>query len=268
MSKTRALNAFLIAGLAAAQLLSSAEPAASQRRVPRRGVPIAQDTGRGYFQVGYMGLDLGSLNQSLTGAGYPTLDEAFLTLGGGGLGSAGRFVIGGEGHALLGRRETTSDGARQISAGGGYGLFRIGYRAFSREGLDVIPLIGVGGGRLNLDILGRSAPVFDDVLTDPGRSSRLSSGMFLLDASVQASYRVRMPGRRRGDGGLLVGLQAGYTYAPGKTSWELDGINTVAGGPDFEIEGWSVRLSIGGWGRQEPEEEGPSRRVRERSRGR
>lgn len=273
MSGRREFRPLLVAGLTAVLLATFAVPALSQRRGPRQAAPrraasIPDETGRGYFQVGYMGLDLGPLNQSLLDAGYPTLDDSFLTLGGGGYGGVGRFVIGGEGHGLIGRHETTSDGTRRISAGGGYGLFRVGYRAFSWEGLDIVPLIGVGGGGLSLDILERSVPIFDDVLADPGRSSRLSTGMFLLDASVAASYRVQMPGQRRRErerGGLLLGLQVGYTFAPGRTSWKLDGINDVAGGPDFEIEGASIRLSIGGWGREEPDDDG-SRRPRSRRR--
>lgn len=118
------------------------------------GSPSAQEPadslgrGMGFFQVGYMGLDLGELNRSLNGAAYPSLDESFLTLGGTGYGFRGRFLIGGEGHAILGRSETTSDGSTRLSAGGGYGFFRVGYRAVAGPRLDVFPSIGIGGAGL------------------------------------------------------------------------------------------------------------------------
>ncbi len=92
----------------------------------------------------------------------------------------------------------------------------------------------------------RSTPTFEEVLENPARSSELSNGMFLLDGSVGANYRVRFTEDDGEEGGgLLVGLQVGYTFAPGGPSWELDGLNDVAGGPSFQIEGAYIRLSIG-----------------------
>lgn len=218
--------------------------------------PVPADesaAGRGFFQAGAIRLSIDELNADLTGSGLPGLSGDFYTLGGGGYGSRGRLLIGGEGHALLVGQETTTDGSRQISASGGLGLFRIGYLALSRRGLDVYPLLGIGGGGLNLKIIERSAPIFDDVLSDPDRSSSLSTGMFLLDAGLGLNYR--LPGRRtdRGQGGFLIGVQLGYSFAPGRTSWMLDDINNVAGGPAFQIEGGYLRISIGGWGRADPE---------------
>lgn len=218
---------------------------------------IDEEEGRGggYFQAGFMMLDVDELNASLIGAGYPGLDDSYLTLGGGGFGMTGRFLLGGEGHAVVGSAETTADGALEVRLGGGYGLFRVGYLAYSVEGLDVFPMIGVGGGGMNLSLLERSAPTFDDVLADPQRSSNLSTGTFLLDGSVAVFYRPSFaqtepdPEEEEDDrGGLLLGLQAGYTFAPGNSSWRLDAINTVAGGPDTKLQGFYVRLSIGGWG--------------------
>lgn len=237
--------------LALLLLTSLAQPAWAQRRGARdRGEPDREEiAGRGFFQAGYIGLDMDDLNASLVGAGYPSLDGTFLTLGGGGYGHHGRFLIGGEGHGLLGSEETTVGGARQLDPSGGYGLFRLGYMAFSRSGLDVFPVFGIGGGGMSLKISERSAPTFDDVLADPERSSTLSTGMFLLDLSLAVHYRVRVERSDEGDGGgLLLGLQTGYTFAPGDPSWDLDEINSVAGGPDLQIEGFYIRLSLGGWG--------------------
>jgi len=251
-------NLGLVAALTALLAITLAQPATAQRRTLQAGPEI----GRGFFQAGYMTLDLDELNSSLVGAGYPALDDSFLTLGGGGYGNRGRFLIGGEGHALLGNEETTVGGGRQISGGGGYGLFRLGYLAFTRNRLEVFPTLGLGAGGLNLDVLERSAPTFGDVLTDPARSSSLSTWMFILDASVSLNYRIvmqREPGE--GIGGLLLGVQGGYAFAPGSTSWDLDGINSVAGGPEFQIEGPYLRISIGGWGREAPDDR-PARRRR------
>lgn len=237
------------AAAALVALLLTPHPAASQAE------PAEERGGGGYFQAGYMMLDLDELNASLQAAGLPALDDGFVTIGGGGFGVvADRFLLGGEGHALMGSEETTPDGALQVSMGGGYGLFRLGYLAFSRAGFDVWPMIGLGGGGMNLQITERSAPTFEEVLANPLRSSSLSTGSFLLDVSVAAHYRILIedddpdPDDEDEIGGFLVGLQVGYTLAPGDPSWDLDVINGVAGGPDLRLQGLYVRGSIGGWG--------------------
>jgi hypothetical protein len=196
------------------------------------------------------------LDTALGAAGLPSLSRDYLTLGGAGYGTRGRFLIGGEGHALLGRKETTAGGARQLSADGGFGLFRVGYLALSVGALDVYPIFGIGGGGTSLKIAERSAPTFDDVLTDPERSATLSAAVFLLDVAAAANYRVTINQEEDGRvGGFLLGVQVGYTFAPAQSAWTLDGINDVAAGPDFRIQGPYVRLSIGGWGRESEQDE-------------
>lgn len=216
-----------------------------------QGEPTDIEAGRGFFQAGYMALDLGELNASLTAAGLPELDERVVSLGGAGFGVRGRLLIGGEGHALLGGDQTTADGSIEVGLSGGYGLFRLGYLLLGGEGfLDVYPMVGIGGGSMSVRITERSAPTFDDVLVDPQRSSTLSTSMFLLDIGLGADYRfvVSEDDDEEGEGGVLVGVHAGYTLAPGDTEWTLDGINNVAGGPAARVEGFYLRLSIGGWG--------------------
>ena len=213
----------------------------------------AGSSGRGFFQAGFLRLAVDDMNSALSGAGLPTLDRSTVTLGGGGYARRGRFVIGGEGHGLLSDDQPSPDGAVQVSLDGGYGLFKVGYLAYTESGLDVYPMVGIGGGGLSVSIVERSAPTFDEILVDPARSSRLSTGMFLMDLSVNADYRFTRYRREDGRaGGLLVGLQAGYLFAPGSTSWTLDDTNGVAGGPDLGIQGLYVRLSLGGWGGRGP----------------
>ena len=239
----------LVTALVGVVLLSTPAPA------PAQVEPEEERGGGGYFQGGYMMLDMDELNASLVGAGLPALDDGFATLGGGGYGVvADRILLGGEGHALIGSKEDTPDGTFQVSAGGGYGLFRVGYLAFSQAGIDVWPMVGIGGGGMNLRIIERSAPTFDEVLADPLRGSSLTTGSFLADVSIAANYRILIeddeedPDEEEEVGGFLIGVQAGYTFAPGQSSWDLDMINGVAGGPDFRIQGPYVRISIGGWG--------------------
>jgi hypothetical protein len=205
--------------------------------------------GRGFFKVGALALDLDALNSSLRGAGYPELSSSFLTLGGGGFGGRGRWAFGGEGHGIIGRNRTTDDGAYRVSANGGYGLFRVAYATITRRHVDVYPSIGIGGGGMQLDIRGRSSPSFAEVLADPGRSARLSTGGLIVDVGVSADYRIHVPQPGGEPAGPLVGVSAGWLGSPAVGEWDLDGLNSVAGGPTLRIEGFYARISLGGWGR-------------------
>lgn len=234
---------------------------------PAVTAPVAAQDGprpRGFFQVGYQAPDIDGLNGALVDAGLPGFGDGFLTLGGAGFFTAGRFLIGGEGHGLLPREETTAGGQFRNRLTGGYGMFNLGYAAWSDGALDLYPVLGIGGGGMQLEIIERSSPVFDDVLDDPGTSSRLSSSAFLLSAGVGADWRfgsdrpARRSRRDRDDddddddadhrwGGWLLGVRAGWVWAPGGVNWELDDLNDVAGGPDTAPTGFHLRVSIGGW---------------------
>jgi len=242
------LRSTLVAALVAALTAASALPALGQDG-PRP---------RGFFQAGYQTPDVDGLNAALSGAGLPEFDDGFLTLGGGGFFTAGRFLIGGEGHGMLTGEETTLDGEFRNRLTGGYGMFNLGYAAWSDGPLDLYPILGIGGGGMQLEIIERSAPVFDDVLADPGTSTRLSSGGLLLSASLGLDYRFgagRSPDRdpdaeadgEGGDSGFLLGVRAGWVWAPGDVIWELDQLNDVAGGPATAPTGFHLRISIGGW---------------------
>jgi hypothetical protein len=239
-------------GLAILGMVISAPQGGVAQEEPAEG---GVDGGRGFFQVGYMRLGMDDLNTALAGGGLPTMDEDVLTLGGAGYGARGRFLIGGEGHALTGRKETTPGGARELAVSGGYGMFRIGYLVVTGDAFDIYPLFGIGGGGMSLKIAERGAPTFDQVIADPETSSTLSTTVFVLDVAAAANFRITMSDNEDGVGGFLLGVQAGYSFTPAQSGWTLDGTNDVAGGPDLRIQGPYVRLSIGGWGRQNPEEE-------------
>lgn len=207
--------------------------------------------GRGFFQVGYMGLDLGDLNATLVAAGLPKLDDQYLTIGGAGFGEIGRFLIGGEGAGLIGQHRTTSNGSYDVSLDGGFGMFRIGYNVVAHRGFDLYPTLGIGGAGMQLEIRGRSAPTFGEVIADPARSSRMSSGGFLLGVGIDGNFRIAFGEKPTGErGGMVVGLSTGYMFQPYSSDWTLDGLNSVAGGPTVKVEGFYLRLSIGGWGRK------------------
>jgi hypothetical protein len=236
------------AGTSAMVLAIIAASIVPGRVLSQDGSATSPEERRGAFLVGYLQLDLGDVNRELEAAGYPALREGFLTLGGGGYTTRDRFVAGGEANGVLGASRNTVNGAYTVSATGGFGVFRLGYIVHRTAHLDVFPLVGIGGGTMSLKIAQRNDVAFGDVLADPRRSATLSSVTFVMDASLHVN--VRIPVRQREpnrEGGIVLGLQGGYSVAPWASGWTLDGLNSVDGGPSIRLRGPFVRISVGGW---------------------
>ena len=58
--------------------------------------------GEGYFMMGVQKINIKNLNTILQQYNYPALDENYTSIGGSGYGIVNNFVIGGEGHGLIG----------------------------------------------------------------------------------------------------------------------------------------------------------------------
>lgn len=216
--------------------LEEGEPATAKRSV-----------GTGFFVVDAHQLDLDELNAALVSAGYLPIEDRGLGLGGGGWGTVGRWLVGGEGHGLM--TPAREAGGIQTKLTAGYGMFDVGYLVVATESFDLFPMLGVGGGATVLDITQTGAFEFDGVLTDPGRGSRLRGASFALSLSMGAVFKA--PGRQRrrgGEGGLAVGARAGYVFATDPDEWKLNDEGSVAGVPNVSFRGPFASLMIGGWG--------------------
>ena len=154
MQNTRTHSLFRLL-LASVLLLGVGAFATTQAQAPDDppSSSSAEVEGSGFFAIGTQFTDLGPLNDRLSGSGYPEFTSETVTLGGGGYGVvANRLLLGGEGHALI-----TGDGTgrgRNVSLTGGYGFFNLGYLFFPTSSLRASPLVGIGGGGLQLDIRG------------------------------------------------------------------------------------------------------------------
>ena len=207
-----------------------------------------EPSGRGFLLAGVRRLDLDDLNDRLVRHSYPALSGSMLSLGGAGWAVRGRLMIGGEGHGLIGSSKTTSNGALRTGLTAGYGMLDLGYRAYQRDELEIYPMLGLGAGGVVLQIAERSAPTFDDVLENPGRSARLSSAVFLLSPSVGLDYRFSGHRLRYGQGGPAVGLRLGYIFSTTSGDWRLDDRNDVSNAPELGLGGPFITLMLGGWG--------------------
>ena len=130
---------------------------------------------------------------------------------------------------------------------GGYGLFHIGYIIYSKKCFNIYPLLGIGGGGVTLKIAEDSSPSFDQVLNDPKRNVELIYGGMILNLSVGVDYFIKMEETDEGFGGFLLGLQAGYLLAPFTHDWKMDE-HDISGGPDVGLNGFFVRITLGGGG--------------------
>jgi len=201
--------------------------------------------GRGYFMFGGNIIDIKRLNSKLESKGYSKLSDNFISFGGGGHGIIRKVIIGGEGHGFTGR-ETTS-GNYKTSIGAGYGFFNVGYLIYKTGAINIYPILGLGGGGIGVKIIEKGTPSFDEVLDNPKRSAELSTGGFLLNLALGTDCLLKLGGDEKGGGGLVFGLRIGYTFAPIKGDWEMDGID-ISGGPDIGITGPYIHLMIGGGG--------------------
>jgi hypothetical protein len=206
--------------------------------------------GRGYFMIGGNQLDMDDLNRRLMANGFTRFSDDYISLGGGGHAIVNeRIIIGGEGHALLGRTKSSTvvnvDYGSKLSAG--YGFFDLGYVVLRSGGFDAYPLLGIGGGGISMNFVESEVGSFDDVLQNPSRGSKLSTWDLLVSVGFGMDHLYVLGGNEQGEGGLVLGLRAGYIFSPFEGDWKFEG-ETLPGGPDFGITGPYIRLMIGGGG--------------------
>jgi len=207
---------------------------------PERRLPLEL---RGYASGGGLWLGLDDLNTAMNNQGYSQFSGAFLAKGGFGHILINRILLGGGGFALYRKNVTRVDTTAVL--GGNVGLFHVGYVFLSKGILKSYALVGIGGGSLSLRVTEKSSADFKEVLSDPKRGSLLTTGGFLLELAVGADFFVKTEAHKNGDGGLLFGVQAGYSLAPGWGKWTMPDMD-IADGPKLGLMGVFVRLFFGG----------------------
>jgi len=200
---------------------------------------------RGFFMFGERIVDLGNLSSTLERKGYGKVSDKFISLGGGGYGIIGKLIVGGEGHGMIER--SVYNGDFKTSIWGGYGLFDIGYQIYSKNYMNIYPMIGIGGGAINLRIVERTKPSFDEIIENPKRGSELSTDGFLLNFSFTIDNLMKIKEGRKCGGGLAYGIRIGYLLAPFKNDWKIYGTK-VNNGPRAGFQGPYVVILIGGGG--------------------
>lgn len=243
---------------------SAQDPPASAPQAPQAATAAAaasgKDYGYGWFlSLGGGAVDWGDINNAFNGAGYEDLAGGLWTFGGGGYGTVGRLLIGGEFYSLEGT-EVSSSGGRETRAAGGIGQFNLGYMLVSTETHRLYPLLGLGGQWIGIRVLRSTGtglgpdlnnPPFNQVLQDPGLRSQLARTGFAVSLGAGAEFTGLRKTRPNGFYGLLIGIRAGYTFVPARSDWYLYDV-PVIGGPDDIGQGFFVRVTLGGAGARHP----------------
>ncbi len=225
----------------AAMMLAVAVPA--QAQVPD---PDARRSLAGYFMMGGSLLDIDDLNGQLTARLYEPFSDRFFSLGGGLHLIVNQAIIAGELHALLAEQGSVTNGTFTSTLTGGYGSLGVGYLILDGGALDLYPLLGAGWGGMSMELVERGAPTFGEVLDDPARGSRLTNHGPVVSFSLGGDY-VFEAGRDAGKG-FLIGIRAGYAYAPVEGDWRLGDVDVPAG-PAMSVTGPFVRIMLGAGGR-------------------
>lgn len=211
---------------------------------------VAESGGRAYLALGGAAPDADALNRRLSSSGHPTIAETVPTIGAGGHAVMNRWIVGAEGHAFIVPEKAAMFGSRHIerSVRAASAFADVGYLILKRSNLHVYPLIGIGGGGMELRFSDRSPGSFDEVLANPRQTASLTVGGFLIQAAVGIERFLVLGGRDTGWGvterGVTFGIRAGYVFGPLQSDWKLQG-TTASNGPDIAITGPYVRVVIG-----------------------
>jgi hypothetical protein len=201
--------------------------------------------GMGYSMFGNSTIGISDLNAQLESKGYARLSDSYFSVGGGGHGIVNsKWILGGEGHTLLGEGVTSRGFESSINVT--YAFFDVGYIVYSIKDFSLYPLVGIGAGGMNFNIAEEATALsLGEVLDDPQRGVELTTGGFLLNLAIGIDYLLTLGKDEEGRGGLLLGIRAGYTLSPSQGSWMMDDIE-ISGAPEIGITGPYIRFMFGG----------------------
>lgn len=196
----------------------------------------------GYLIVGRNMFNFGRLNSYLTSGDFPTVPENYFSLGIGGHLIFDKLVIGLELQHSLGRSHVSTK-EFNTSVSTKYFLVNSGYLLYSKKGLMMYPLLGLGVGKLTLKVSENKTQSFQDIIVFQG-SSASSTRSLLLNMGFAVDYFYKFNKTKKGKNSLLLGIRAGCLISVSKWDWRVNGIR-VGDGPTAGLTGPYVRITIG-----------------------
>jgi len=207
--------------------------------------------GGGTFNFGAQLVDFSAVNDVTQAFGYPAFEDANISFGGGGQFYINRFILMGEG-AYFGQ-SSVENPQNSLEFGGGYGMFSLGYNTINKESLLLYPSVGVGFVGSGLTVRPRQQDIsFEDAISGEVSTNETNIGAFseMFRLAVNMDW---FPLQKNDKAyGLLIGLSAGYNFAPTST-FENPADTELANSPEFDPGGAFITLRIGGgfYGRKE-----------------
>ena len=199
-----------------------------------------------YFIAGQNMMSLNRLNNTIEQRGFPTVAENYFAYGLGGHVIHNKFVVGIELQRFI-EKKKVSPKDFNTSLLGKYSLLNMGYLLYSKKGLMMYPLCGIGMGELKLRVIENNIHSFDDIDSyQKGSDSKTRS--FLVNLGFGLDYFFKFKERKRGKNKLIMGIRLGYLISAVRSDWSVNHIR-VGDGPIAGLTGPYVRviIGLGGW---------------------
>lgn len=176
-----------------------------------------------------------NINMRMTPTGVKFSNYSY-GIGGGGYSIVKKLAIGGAG---IGYSQTAESPTLRADLSLGMGFFQVGYRVLHLKFLDIIPMIGIGGGGYTIQLRPKLADVdFDSLILNPGRTSSITTGGFGLAPQLMAMFSL---GESKSFINLI--LQAGLIWMPQAGTWNLSDGAALLNGPG--IKSYTPYLNLG-----------------------
>ena len=167
-------------------------------------------------------VDFSGLDSTFSEGGIPQkLGSMQWGFGGGGFALINRVVIGGSG---WGSSQTVGSDSLRATVGIAGGEFDLGYQIFSVKHLLIAPVLGIGGGGYTIELqkLSDAPGTFENLLKNPGRTSKVSFSGLTLSPQLMVTVPISFVG---------VQLRGGYCYTPSEPAWGIEGGDKLSSGP-------------------------------------
>lgn len=199
-----------------------------------------------YLMIGQNMLQINQLNNFLALKDLPTLPKNYLTYGFGGHVIHNKFVLSFEYQRSFNKKQISMKEFNTFLSMK-YSTLNIGYLLYSKKGMMMYPLLGVGLSELRLKVMKNDINSFHDIDKNHNVSdNRIHS--ILVNTGIALDYFVNFDKKKQGKNNLVIGIRAGYLISAIKSNWAIDSIS-VADGPHSGLTGPYIHLTIGlgGW---------------------
>lgn len=199
-----------------------------------------------YVMFGGTNLDFSKLNSYFGRNQLPVLNEGYLSFGLGGHVIFSKWILGLEVVRTI--RDTPSIiNTYSTSGEAKYTVLNFGYLLKSDNGLMYYPYIGFGIGAVKVTITKGDIDSFDDI-THFQSINTVQRSSFLINAGFALDYFHKYVQKTKGKNNLVLGIRAGYMFAPGMGKWKINYFH-VPDGPSTGVSGPYIFLTVGlgGW---------------------